>query len=145
MRDHCSRCNQMIIEKSIAYRDEKHDLVCVDCYEINIPRKKVTRKSSKEKKESTTLVHLKNSTKDSKWYEDELSSKSTDDWFEAAQRVKEPERSFRHEEKPIENIRSKNIQSKNKKTKFNTYKPEKTPKDDYTYNQDKRKRQDRVD
>ena len=54
MRDYCSRCNQMIIEKSIAYRDEKHDLVCVDCYEINITRKKVTRKSLNDKKEPIT-------------------------------------------------------------------------------------------
>ena len=39
-REDCSRCNQMILEKSVAYRDEKYDLVCVDCYEVNIPRKK---------------------------------------------------------------------------------------------------------
>lgn len=37
------------------------------------------------------------------------------------------------------------VHSKNKKTKFNKYKPEKPPKDDYTYNQDKKKRQERVD
>ncbi|MBT7359669.1 MAG: hypothetical protein HN808_03635, partial [Thaumarchaeota archaeon] len=44
----------MIIEKSIAYRDEKQDLVCVDCYEINTPRKKIRRESFNDKKESIT-------------------------------------------------------------------------------------------
>ena len=44
----------MIIEKSIAYRDEKQDLVCVDCYEIDTPRKKIRRESFNDKKESIT-------------------------------------------------------------------------------------------
>ena len=37
------------------------------------------------------------------------------------------------------------VHTKKKKTKFNTYKPEKPPKDDYTYNQNKKKRQEKVD
>ena len=37
------------------------------------------------------------------------------------------------------------VHTKKKKTKFSSYKPEKPPKDDYTYNQNKKKRQEKVD
>ena len=42
--DNCSNCNDIIREKSIAYRGEHGDLFCINCNDNGITRKKVIQK-----------------------------------------------------------------------------------------------------
>ncbi len=43
--DNCSNCNDLIREKSIAYRGEHGDLFCINCNDNGITRKKVIQKN----------------------------------------------------------------------------------------------------
>ena len=103
--DNCSNCNDIIREKSIAYRGEHGDLFCINCNDNGITRKKVIQKkviiSKKEK--TITPVIFEGSSYHSKIYEKKSNSKNSNELFESAQRVKEHENESKNNHSPIKN------------------------------------------
>ena len=103
--DNCSNCNDIIREKSIAYRGQHGDLFCINCNDNGITRKKVIQKKVIISKKENTIapISFEDSNDHSKRYEKKSNSKNSDDWFESAQRVKEQENESKNNYSPIKN------------------------------------------